>query len=137
MLSVLALSMYVDSTSQYAHSSEVSPCSFLTLQDHQRVKYFLKGLDNQEIIDVGIKLGLHYSTLKKMSPESLLNDMVSAWLKRHEDVAKKSGEPSWESLCTALEDCGYTGTASDIKKGKGWNVNRHLFCLICVIITNK
>ena len=72
----------------------------------------------QELVNVGLRLGLRYPTLKKMSSEFLLNDMVHAWLMKDDDVTEGSGEPSWKSLSKTLEDCGHSGIAAKIK-GKG------------------
>lgn len=40
--------------------------------------------------------------------------MVSAWLRKDDNVLKWSGPPSWNSLQDALEACGHTGIASKI-----------------------
>ena len=90
--------------------------SLLTQKHHSQITQYLTSLKKEELVHVGLRLGLHYLTLKKMSPESLLNDMVNAWLRRDDDVIEGSGEPSWESLSKAREDCGHKGIASDVKK---------------------
>ena len=77
-----------------------------------RVSKYLKQFSNDELINVGVQLGLSYSTLNRMSSGSLLNGMVHAWLRADDDV----GEPSWEALCAALTECGHQGIASDIKR---------------------
>ena len=90
--------------------------SSLAPKDHFLITQCLTPLSNQELVNAGLRLGLRYPTLKRMSPEALLNDVVHAWLRRDDDVVDASGEPSWESLSTALEDCGHCGIASDIKQ---------------------
>lgn len=51
-----------------------------------------------------------------MSCDSLLYDLVNAWLRGDDDVIEWSGEPSWESLHAALRRHGHNGIASDIQK---------------------
>ena len=100
-----------------SHATEVTITSPLLVQkDHFQITQYLAPLSNQELVNVGLRLGLRYPTLKKMSPESLLNDMVHAWLRRDDDVIEGSGEPSWQSLSRGLEGCNHTGIASDIRE---------------------
>lgn len=58
-------------------------------------------------------LGLYLSTLKRMNPDSLLNGMVDAWLRRDDDVIEA---PSWVSLADALQRCGLNVIASQIRR---------------------
>ena len=88
----------------------------LTQTHHAQITNSLKQLRNKELVKVGLRLGLHYATLERMSPETLLDDMVHAWLRKDDDVLGASGEPTWESLSIALCDCGHRGIASDIKR---------------------
>jgi hypothetical protein len=60
---------------------------------------YLSDLSNEQLIDLGGALGLHFPTLRM---NDLPNDMVAAWLLRQEDVLKKSGEPT----CSRREDSG-------------------------------
>ena len=76
----------------------------------------LNQLGNRELITLGTALGLQHSRLKRLSPESLCDEMVTSWLRRDDEVLRTSGEPSWESLATALEADGMNGIASDIRK---------------------
>ena len=82
---------------------------------HFEVTQSLKDLSNDELIELGTALGLPFSKLKRYSAESLCDDMVHAWLRKDDDVLEKSGEPSWESLATALEAIGIKGTAENIR----------------------
>ena len=53
-----------------------------------------------------------------------LEEMVAAWLNRTDDVLQRSGEPTWETLVTALEKVGHNGIAADILKSKCQNSDK-------------
>ena len=71
-------------------------------------------LDDQQIIQVGLALGMSYAKLKRM--RSLPGDMVAAWLRREDDVLEVSGVPTWKVLAEALKDNGQTGLAMKIQQ---------------------
>ena len=83
---------------------------------HSQIIPLLTPLKNEELVTIGLILGLRYPRLKKMSSDCLLNDMVHAWLRRDDDVIEGSGEPTLESLINALQACGHTGVVADIRK---------------------
>ena len=74
----------------------------------------LNDLDNQQIIQVGLALGMNYAKLRRMS--SLPGDMVAAWLRREDDVLGVSGAPTWKTLSEALKDVGQNGLATKIQQ---------------------
>ena len=84
------------------------------MRDHYRVCSVLMDLDNQQIIQVGLALGMNYAKLRRMS--SLPGDMVAAWLRREDDVLEVSGAPTWKTLSEALKDVGQTGLALKIQQ---------------------
>ena len=61
--------------------------------------------------DLGLELGLHYSTLEKIRSQQRDNiddckiDMLSAWLRQQDDVSQR-GVPSWSVLQAALRKMG-------------------------------
>ena len=69
--------------------------------------------------DLGLQLGLLYSTLKRIDLEqrgivnSCKMDMLSAWLQQ-QDNASKNGVPSWSVLKAALKRMGEHETAGRI-----------------------
>ena len=71
-------------------------------------------LDDQQIVQVGLALGMNYAKLKRM--RSLPGDMVAVWLRREDDVLEVSGVPTWKVLSEALKDMGQTGLAIKIKQ---------------------
>ena len=83
------------------------------MRDHYRVSSVLMDLDNQQIIQVGLALGMNYAKLRRMS--SLPGDMVAAWLRREDDVLQVSGAPTWKTLSEALKDTGQTGLSMKIR----------------------
>ena len=76
------------------------------------VSQYLKDMDREEVIRLGIALGLSFIKLKGMIifPE----DVIASWLKGDD----KCGPPSWTSLATALERTGHTAIASKVRKGE-------------------
>ena len=71
-------------------------------------------LDDQQIVQVGLALGMNYAKLKRM--RSLPGDMVAGWLRKEDDVLEVSGIPTWKVLSEALKDMGQTGLAIKIKQ---------------------
>ena len=89
-----------------AHSTDV--------KHHFEVSRYLMDLDNEQIVQVGLALGMNYAKLKRM--RSLPDDMVAAWLRREDDVLEVSGVPTWKVLSEALKDTGQTGLAMKIQQ---------------------
>lgn len=87
--------------------------SYLSRKDHFQVTQFLEVMTNEQLIEVGLGLGLLYIHLKRM--HTLLHDMVDAWLNEEDSVTEKSGPPSWTSLMTVLEEVGMRGIAVKIR----------------------
>ena len=87
----------------------------LTMKDHFRVVQFLENLDKRDLKKLGEALGLSYPKLRNMEP--LCDEMVAAWLNKEDEVMEQSGEPSWNSLKTALRKIGQTGLADSITQG--------------------
>ena len=89
---------------------------------HYEISRYLMDLDNQQIVQVGLALGMNYAKLKKM--RSLPDDMVAAWLRREDDVLEVSGVPTWKGLTGALKDVGQNGIAIKVQQehqyGKEW-----------------
>ena len=70
-------------------------------------------------MELGLQLGLLYSTLKKIEIEQRSNvsrckiEMLSAWLQKKDNVSQKGG-PSWSVLKAALKQMGEHETADRI-----------------------
>ena len=84
------------------------------MRDHYDISSYLFDLDNEQIVQVGLALGMNYAKLKRM--RSLPGDMVAAWLRREDDVLEVSGVPTWKVLSEALKDTGQTGLAMKIQQ---------------------
>ena len=84
------------------------------MRHHYEISSYLLDLDNQQIIQVGLALGMNYAKLKRM--RSLPGDMVAVWLRREDDVLEVSGVPTWKILSEALKDVGQTGLAMKIQQ---------------------
>ena len=87
------------------------------MKHHYHVSSLLMDLDNRQIIQVGLALGMNYAKLQRMS--SLPGDMVAAWLRGEDDVLQVSGVPTWKTLSEALKDVGQTGLAVKIQHQHG------------------
>ena len=84
------------------------------MRNHYEISHNLMDLDDQQIVQVGLALGMNYAKLKRM--RSLPGDMVAAWLRREDDVLEISGVPTWKALAEALKDNGQTGLAMKIQQ---------------------
>ena len=85
------------------------------MDDHFQVVKSLETLSKRDLRQLGGALGLSYPKLRKM--DSLLEEMVCAWLNKEDNVLKQSGEPSWRSLKSALREIGQEGVAASIAQG--------------------
>ena len=108
-------------TGQSIHDANVSPPvapkpAGLTIDDLFPVKKYLKDLSHEELIELGIALGLRYPHLRNMS-RPILNEMVAAWLNGEDNVLSATGPPSWDSLRQALKGINQPG----ISLISGWN----------------
>ena len=83
------------------------------IQHLYSIKECLKALSRQKIIDVGLALGLLFPNLRKMT--MLPEEMIQAWLEKRDNVLIQSGEPTVQSLITALDGSGLAGTAGTVR----------------------
>ena len=88
--------------------------NIIGMRHHYEISSYLLDLDDQQIVQVGLALGMNYAKLKRM--RSLPGDMVAAWLRREDDVLEVSGVPTWKVLAEALKDNGQTGLAMKIQQ---------------------
>lgn len=64
---------------------------------------YLNNVDRASVTNLGLVLGLQYNTMKNLSSDTFLNDVVTRWLGRTENVLSK-GTPSWRCLVKGLRD---------------------------------
>ena len=90
-----------------------------SIDDNQRfaIVHFLKDLNNEQLVELGLELRLHYSDLQKMKivPEAFPNDMIATWQREKEKI---SDPPSWTSLAAALEAVGQKKIITKIEGGE-------------------
>lgn len=85
---------------------------------HVSTRKYLKPLDNDAILEVGMELGLDFNRLTNMkSSKYFLDEVVRSWLRQDDDVSETSGTPSWDSLIKALKAASFNGVASNIREG--------------------
>lgn len=88
--------------------------------DLLEITEFLSSLEKTHVLKLGLALGLDYVHLKNMMDSStFLYDVVSAWLRREDNVNKR-GLPSWKTLIEALKhrSVGQNGIAAKIEQEK-------------------
>ena len=83
------------------------------MADHHDACQELKGLSQEELINLGDELGLSYLRLKEMAGP-LPEEMVAAWLSKEDNVLKRTGQPTWRSLADALKRLGQADIANKI-----------------------
>ena len=82
------------------------------MKDHEKVTKYLRVLDKDHCISLGLAFGLEYPNLNKMKhyPE----DVVAAWLRKQDNVCIKC-LPTWSNLASALEQISQNGIASEVR----------------------
>ena len=89
----------------------------LDVSDWATICGYLHQMDQPQIHLLGGELGLIVFNLEKM--QNLPDDMVKAWLRKEDNVKKKSGDPlTWNILVKALQTIGQDGIADDILREK-------------------
>ena len=97
--------------------------SISKMEDLHEVTTYLMDLSKDEIYSLGLALGLIDCTLSHFEDSSVqryLSHMLKAWLRRQDNVDRKSGPPTWRSLVKALraDTVRQTGIANMIEKDK-------------------
>ena len=90
-------------------------------EDLVDITNYLLPLEKTHIYNLGLVLGISQRKTKAMMDSStFLDDVITAWLRR-EDQVKKKGEPSWTVLVRALEHprVRQCGISQNIRKEKG------------------
>ena len=89
---------------------KASTCFLTEQRNLHAVCKCLEGLQRDDIIGLGLSLGLYYPTLVKM--QLLPHDMVHAWLMKTDGVTET---PSTETLIRALESQNHVGIVDRVK----------------------
>ena len=93
----------------------------MKIDDLRDVKKNLKDANFDETAwkNLGSELGLHPNTLAKIEAnargdvESCFTECLSKWLRRADDVDKRGGRPTYNSLLAALEQVPESKTVAD------------------------
>ena len=86
------------------------------MNDLRTVQSHLKDLTPQNLMVLGVELGLRYPHLLEM--KNLRLELVAAWLNGEDNVLNSTGPACWSSLIAALRENGHKGIADKIEKGK-------------------
>ena len=92
----------------------------VAIGDLAEVTDYLLSLQNINIYNLGLSLGLYQPHLKEMkTSETFRDDMIAAWLQKEDQVLKK-GIPTWKTLVKALRDprVNQAGIANKIEADK-------------------
>ena len=78
---------------------------------------YLRTMDKHQLTNLGLSLP---RVRELMDSVTFLGDMISSWLQQADQVATKSGVPTWRALVRALRDplLGQNGIASQIARDK-------------------
>ena len=82
---------------------------------------YLHSLDKHQLTNLSLVLGLSLTRVRGlMDNVTFLGDMILAWLQQADQVATKSGVPTWRSLVKALRHqlLGQNGIAGQIVMDK-------------------
>ena len=82
---------------------------------------YLHTLDKSQLTNLGLVLGLSLHRVRGlMDSATFLGDMILSWLSQADQVATKSGVPTWRSLVKALRHklLGQNGIANQITTDK-------------------
>ena len=82
---------------------------------------YLHTLDKSQLSNLGLVLGLSLHHVRGlMDSKTFLGDVVLSWLSQADNVATRSGVPTWRSLVKALRHqlLGQNGIASQIATDK-------------------
>ena len=82
---------------------------------------YLHTLDKNQLTNLGLVLGLSLHRVRGlMDSTTFLGDMILTWLSQADQVAARSGVPTWRSLVKALrhELLGQNGIANQIATDK-------------------
>ncbi len=92
------------------------------MSDQHTIQQLLRNnLQRQEVIDVGVSLGLNKVKLSNFEGEKVLGEMITMWLRKDNKVEERSGQPTIKSLVNALEQ-NDIGVANDVKREYELNV---------------
>lgn len=74
--------------------------------DHDQlseIAAYLDPLARSEVTTLGLVLGLHFDSIKKLPNENFVNHVFTRWLQEADNVRNK-GKTSWKSLVRGLRD---------------------------------
>lgn len=82
------------------------------------IKHFLAPLSPEDLITVGMQLGISPAILKAMSPESRLDGMVDKWLEKwSKGVVEGTNETCMHKLTSALDSTDHKDIVADMFEG--------------------
>lgn len=86
------------------------------MKDLNDVIQMIENLTHEQVQNLGVALGLDYSTVSHMS--NIKTDMVHSWLIKKDNVHFVGGDPTWRSFAEGCVKKNLLGNAEDIKKSE-------------------
>lgn len=81
----------------------VASFTYPAIKDLLEVTYYMLDLQQNDMYNLGLVLGLNQPRLKDMkASDTFRDDAIAAWLRREDQVNEK-GVPKWMTLVTALK----------------------------------
>ena len=94
--------------------------TYPAIKDLLEVTNYMLDLQQNDMYNLGIVLGLNQPRLKDMkASDTFRDDVIAAWLRR-EDQVNERGVPTWKTLVTALRHprVNQNGVADKVAKEK-------------------
>ena len=88
------------------------------MKDHFEVRKFTDDLNQREVEDLGLALGLYKNTFHKMSQQTIHGVTIEAWLKKQDNVIGTSGTTTWRALAKGFQAVEQHGCVEKIRRGK-------------------
>ena len=89
---------------------------YIVRKDAFSIQSYLGELQNQELMHVGISLGLAFTELNHVASDRILAVIANKWLKMDDCVTDTTGIPTLKNLVKALRDNGHTEVAVSIEE---------------------
>ena len=88
------------------------------MKNHFEVKKYTNVLNQQEVKDLGLALGLYITTFNTMSPQTIHGATIEAWLQKRDNVIKTCGTTTWRALAKGFQVVEQHGCVEKIRRGK-------------------
>ena len=85
-------------------------------KDIAKVRKIIKNLTPDQARDLGVELGLHLTTVSKMSDKDKFLEVPQAWILGHDSSRDVCGKPTWRAFALACAKQEMWGLVEEIQK---------------------